>query len=293
MKLYDDMIVTKNRVIAKSYAKINLSLDVLSRLENGYHEVKMIMQTINLFDLVIADKANTGITLSTNIKSLPSGDKNIAYRAADLFFKETGIKGGVKILIHKNIPIAAGLAGGSGNAAAVLCALNSLYDTKLSDSELAKLALSLGADVPFCIFGGTRLAEGIGEKLTMLNSVSGMTVLLVKPPIGISTQHIYEKIDYTPNLSHPNTEQLIKAISDNDYDNICKNLGNIMETVTIDDCAEIFDIKESMLKLGADGTLMSGSGPTVFGIFRDNISAKNACNFFSEKYDDVFLAHTI
>lgn len=293
MKLYDDMIVTKNRVIAKSYAKINLSLDVLGRLENGYHEVKMIMQTVNLFDLVIADKTEVGITLSTNIKSLPSSEKNLAYRAADLFFKETGIKGGVKILIHKNIPIAAGLAGGSGNAAAVLCALNALYDTNFSDAELAKLGLTLGADVPFCIFGGTQLAEGIGEKLTPINSVAGLAVLLVKPSIGISTQHIYEKIDYAENLSHPNTDALLKAISDNDYINICKNLGNIMETLTIDDCSEISDIKQTMLEMGADGTLMSGSGPTVFGIFRDNISAKKACNYFSEKYNDVFLAHTI
>lgn len=293
MKLYDDMIVTGKRIIAKSYAKINLSLDVLKRLDNGYHEVKMIMQSVNLFDLIIADKCESGISLSTNIKTLPTGEKNLAYRAADLFFRETGIKGGVKILVHKNIPIAAGLAGGSGNAAAVLCILNSMYDAGLNDTELNSLGLQLGADVPFCITGGTQLAEGIGEKLTPLHSAAGMAILLVKPSDGISTQQIYKKIDYTPNLVHPDTELLIDAISKKDYGKICGNLGNIMETVTIGECPEISRIKEQMLKLGADGALMSGSGPTVFGIFPDNISAKKALNYFSSQYEEVFLAHTI
>ena len=286
MKLYDDMIVTDKRVIAKSYAKINLSLDVFGRLDNGYHEVKMIMQSVNLFDLVIVDKVPDGISLSTNVKSLPTGEKNIAYRACELFFEYTGIHGGAKILIHKNIPIAAGLAGGSGNAAAVLCALNALYDANLTDSQLAMLGTKLGADVPYCIFGGTQLAEGIGEKLTPLPSLSSYAVVLVKPPINISTQEIYTKIDYTPNLTHPDTDALLDAVSKNSYEKICQNLGNIMETVTISDCPEISAIKEQLLSLGADG-------PTVFGIFADNKSAKKACNHFSKQYADVFFVHTI
>lgn len=293
MKLYDDMIVTENRVIAKSYAKINLSLDILGKLENGYHEVKMIMQSVNLFDLVIVDKAPGGISLQTNIKTLPTGSKNIAYRACELFFRRTGIKGGAKILIHKNIPIAAGLAGGSGNAAAVLCALNALYDARLTDAQLSSIGTELGADVAYCIFGGTQLAEGIGEKLTPLPSLSPYAVVLVKPPVNISTQDIYTKTDYAPNLKHPDTDALLKAVSENNYTDICKNLGNIIETVTISDCPEISEIKKQMLEQGADGTLMSGSGPTVFGLFADNETAKKACNHFSKKYDEVFFVHML
>lgn len=293
MKLYNDIVINGNRAIAKSYAKINLTLDVLNRLENGYHTVRMIMQSLNLFDLIILDKQTHGITLSTNCKSLPNNIKNIAYKAADLFFKETGIRGGIKILIHKNIPIAAGLAGGSGNAAAVLCALNMLYNAELSDSKLEELALSLGADVPYCISGGTQLAEGIGEQLTPLPPISGVPVVLVKPPVSISTAEIYHKIDSAENLTHPDTDAAIAAIKSNDINALIPRLSNIMETVTSGSCPEITEIKAQMLKLGALGSIMSGSGPTVFGIFPDNASAKKATDFFSEKYDEVFLTHTI
>lgn len=293
MKLYDDIIITKNRAIAKSYAKINLTLDVLGKLENGYHEVKMIMQSVNLFDLIIIDKQRHGIKISTNTKSIPNNHKNIAYKAAELFFSETGISGGAKILIHKNIPVCAGLAGGSGNAAAVLCALNLLYNTDLSDKKLEELALKLGADVPYCLSGGTQLAEGIGEKLTALPPLSGTPVLLVKPPVNISTASIYQKIDFAENLTHPDTDTVIDAIKCGDIYEVGKNISNIMETVTKAECPEISEIEEKMLSFGAIGAIMSGSGPTVFGLFPDNSSAKKACDYFQEIYDEVFIAHTI
>lgn len=291
--LYNDIIVTGNRAIAKSYAKINLSLDVLGRLENGYHEVEMVMQSLSLFDLVIVDKAKYGIRLSTNCKFLPNDDKNIAYKAAKAFYEATKIEGGVKILIHKNIPVAAGLAGGSGNAAAVLCAMNLLYNSPLSDDELLKLGLSLGADVPYCIMGGTKLAKGIGEVITDLTNLKKIPVLLVKPQEGVSTAEIYNAIDTAENLTHPDTKGVIEAISQGDIDMLCAKMGNIMETVTAKKNKHIMGIKEKMLSLGAMGSIMSGSGPTVFGIFKDVETAKKAHDFFREKYQDVFLTSTI
>lgn len=293
MKLNDDIIITKNRAIAKSYAKINLTLDVLGRLESGYHKVKMVMQPLNLFDLIIVKKANDSISVKTNIPYLPCDDKNIAYRAAELFFTETKIPGGASIKITKNIPIAAGLAGGSGNAAAVLCALNLLYDAKMTNEELLKIGLSLGADVPYCIENVTSLAEGIGEKLTKLSQIPGIPVVLVTPPISISTGDIYNRIDSAKKLSKIDTDAMISAITDFDTKKIGSTLSNVMETVTISDCPEISDIKEEMLQFGASGSVMSGSGPTVFGIFPDNLSAKVACDYFSKKYERTFLTHTI
>ncbi len=293
MYLCDDMVISKNRAIAKSYAKINLTLDVLGRLDNGYHEIKMIMQSLNLFDLVIVDKQPHGINISSNLKFLPRGNGNIAYKAAEIFFSETGISGGAKILIHKNIPVAAGLAGGSGNGAAVLCALNLLYNANLPESRLCEMGLKLGADVPYCITGGTQLAEGIGEKLTPLASVPCMPIVLVKPPVNIMTASIYNKIDTAQNLQHPDTDSALLAIEKGDMPLLFSSISNIMETVTIDSCCEISRIKQQMLDFGAHAASMSGSGPTVFGIFPDNKSAKAACDFFSENYDDVYLTHTI
>lgn len=291
MNLNNDLIISGNRAIAKSYAKINLTLDVLGKLPNGYHEVKMIMQTVNLFDLVIVDKCQKGIRLSTNSKSLPTNDKNIAYKAAQLFFETVNINKGAKILIHKNIPIAAGLAGGSGNAATVLCALNALYNANLPDTKLQEMALSLGADVPYCIIGGTCLAEGIGEKLTPLSPLPCLPVVLVKPNINISTQTIYNNIDSEANLTHPNTDLALTAIKSGDMDLLFSNMQNIMEDVSVQLCPEITKIKNTLSELGAKVALMSGSGPTVYGIFGDNLTAKNACDILSKTYKQTYLTH--
>ncbi len=293
MNLCDHIIISRSRAIAKSYAKVNLTLDVLGKLENGYHEVRMVMQPLNLFDLILIKKAPAGIIIKTNIPVLPCDNKNIAYKAAELFFAETGIKGGVSIKINKNIPIAAGLAGGSGNAAAVLCSLNLLYNADLTEEKLLEMGLKLGADVPYCIKNVTSLAEGIGEKLTTLSQIPGVPVVLVTPPVSISTGEIYKRIDSAENLPVIDTDGMILAIKDFDTKKISEKLSNVMETVTINDCPEIADIKAKMLEFGALGSVMSGSGPSVFGIFPDNKSAKLAADYFGMKYENTFLTHTI
>ena len=293
MNLCDDIIISRNRAIAKSYAKVNLTLDVLGKLENGYHEVRMVMQPLNLFDLILVKKAPAGIIIKTNNPVLPCDNKNIAYKAAELFFNETGIRGGVSITIKKNIPIAAGLAGGSGNAAAVLCALNLLYNADLTEEKLLEMGLKLGADVPYCINNVTSLAEGIGEKLTTLSQIPGVPVVLVTPPVSISTGEIYKRIDSAENLASIDTDGMISAITDVDIKKIGEKLLNVMEIVTIKDCPEIADIKAKMLEFGALGSVMSGSGPSVFGIFPDNKSAKMAVDYFGMKYENSFLTHTI
>ena len=291
--LSDEIIITGTRAITRSFAKINLTLDVLGKRENGFHDVEMIMQTVSLFDLVIVDKTPAGIQLSTNLKYLPSNEKNIAYKAAQLFFDYTGIKGGVKIMIHKNIPVAAGLAGGSGNCAAVLCAMNKLFNTNLTIDTLCSLGANIGADVPYCILCGTYLAKGIGEILTPLPPLEKTTVLLVKPPTSISTAAIYEQIDSITPKRRPDNTLMASALKNKDIKTIASNLCNVMEAVTETMCPVIRGIKEKMILNGAIGAAMSGSGPTVFGIFDDDIKAKLSHDSFAHQYKDVFLVKTV
>lgn len=291
--LYNDIIFAGQRAICKSYAKINLTLDVKSKLDNGYHEVEMIMQTLSLFDLIIIEKSKKNIVINTNLKYLPNNEKNIAYKAAKVFFERCSITDGLKIDIHKNIPVSAGLAGGSGNAAAVLCALNMMYNFPLSDNELLELGSNLGADVPYCMIGGTKLSKGIGDVLSPLPSVPKITVLLVKPPISVSTASIYQKIDSEVILKRPDTMAMISAIENKDVLKICDNLCNTMETVTQHMHPIIGGIKEKMIKNGAIGALMSGSGPTVFGIFDDYTKAKASADSFSYQFKDVYLTSTV
>lgn len=292
MRLYDDIVLNGERAIARSYAKINLTLDVLGRRPNGYHDVKMIMQTTGLFDLLVIDKEPYGFSVTTNLKYLPPNEKNIAWKAAAAFFEYCNIKGGVKILIHKNIPVAAGLAGGSGNAAAVICALDKLYNTHLTDEDMCKIGAKLGADVPYCILGGTQLAEGIGEVLTELTPMPKTTVLLVKPPINISTATIYEAIDSCDNLVHPDTDTMIDAIKNGDVTRVAGNLCNVMEAVTEIENPIITKIKDKMMVDGALGCVMSGSGPTVYGIFDDDVKAKTSADNFYNLYKEVYLTRT-
>lgn len=291
--LSDEIIITGTRAITRSFAKINLTLDVLGKRENGFHDVEMIMQTVSLFDLVIVDKTPAGIQLSTNLKYLPSNEKNIAYKAAQLFFDYTGIKGGVKIMIHKNIPVAAGLAGGSGNCAAVLCAMNKLFNTNLTIDTLCSLGANIGADVPYCILCGTYLAQGIGEILTPLPALEKTTVLLVKPPTSISTAAIYEQIDSVTPKHRPDNTLMTAALESKDINTIARNLCNVMEAVTETMCPVIRGIKEKMILNGAIGAAMSGSGPTVFGIFDDDVKAKLSHDSFAYQYKDVFLVKTV
>lgn len=288
----DDIVVMGRRAVARSYAKINLTLDVTGKRDDGYHEVEMIMQTLSLFDLVIADKTRGGIHLSTNLHYLPSNEKNIAYKAARLFFDETGIRGGVKLRIHKNIPVSAGLAGGSGNAAAVLVLLNMLYNAGLSEKELCSLGAKLGADVPYCITGGTQLSSGIGEVLSPLPPMPKLNILLVKPFINVSTAEVYKEIDSAEITRRPDTAAMAAAIERGDARAVAGNLCNVMECVTERQYPVISDIKSKMKADGALGALMSGSGPSVFGIFEDYETAFSSAAGFLRSFRDVFVVKT-
>lgn len=288
----DDIVVMGRRAVARSYAKINLTLDVTGKRDDGYHEVEMIMQTLSLFDLVIADKTRGGIHLSTNLHYLPSNEKNIAYKAARLFFDETGIRGGVKLRIHKNIPVSAGLAGGSGNAAAVLVLLNMLYNAGLSEKELCSLGAKLGADVPYCITGGTQLSSGIGEVLSPLPPMPKLNILLVKPFINVSTAEVYKEIDSAVITRRPDTAAMAAAIERGDARAVAGNLCNVMEYVTERQYPVISDIKSKMKADGALGALMSGSGPSVFGIFEDYETAFRSAAGFLRSFRDVFVVKT-
>lgn len=291
--IFDDIVITGSRAMAHSYAKINLTLDVLSKRPDGYHNVEMIMQTVSLYDLILVDKTEKNISISTNLKYLPVNEKNIAYKAALEFFKYTCITGGCKIMIHKNIPVAAGLAGGSGNAAAVLCSLDKLYNTNLPSDELMNIASKLGADVPYCIMGGTALATGIGEILTPLPSIPKCNILMVKPPISVSTAAIYEAIDTAEIDKRPNTNAMIDAIKRQDLRLLAQNLSNVMGNVTETMHPIVKGIRRKMLMNGALGAVMSGSGPTVFGIFPDYETAKKSHDSFYYQFKEVYLVSAI
>lgn len=277
------------KAVTRAYAKINLSLDVLGTLENGYHEVQMVMQTVSLYDLVTVTKIEEGIEVSTNLPFLPTDKNNLAYKAAVEFFNYTGIKPCVHINISKRIPVGAGLAGGSSNASAVLKALNKLFDTNLSLKKLCQLGVKIGADVPYCVLGGTRLAEGIGEKLSPLPKIPPCHILLVKPSFSISTKEVYNKIDSVTDYRHPDTDRLIEGICESDIDKIASSMGNVLEEVSLNDYPTLSDLKEELRTLGAIGSQMSGSGPTVFGIFKTAEEAAKAKEVLWGKYKTVYI----
>ena len=242
---------------------------------------------------LLVDKTHRGISISTNLPYLPCNEKNIAYKAADAFFKATGIRGGAKIVIHKNIPVAAGLAGGSGNCAAVLTAMNMLHGNPLSNDELMHIGASLGADVPYCFDGGTQLAEGIGEILKPLSPMPNAYILLVKPPINVSTALIYEQIDNAPIEIRPDTDGMIDSLNNNDLYGVADRLCNVMENVTAKMYPIVGGIKTKMMMNGAVNAVMSGSGPTVFGIFDNFEKAKKSADSFAYQFKDVFLTQVL
>ena len=261
----------------KSLAKINLGLDVIGRRENGYHDVRMVMQTIYLYDDVTVKKTEEpGIVVKTNLSYLPVNEDNIAYKAAKMLIDEFGIEQGVEITLNKHIPVAAGLAGGSSNAAAVLVGMNRIFDLKLSQKDMMERGVKLGADVPYCVMRGTVLAEGIGEILTPLPPMPKCYILIAKPGINVSTKVVYEKLDSKPIENHPNIDAIINGLEENDVYKVAASLGNVLEAVTIEDYPVIEDIKDAMKEAGALNAMMSGSGPTVFGIFDDKKVAKEA-----------------
>ena len=258
-------------------AKINLGLDVLGRRENGYHDVRMVMQSIYLYDNVTLQKTGKpGIELKTNLDFLPVDEKNIAYKAAKMLMGEFQIESGIRIILDKHIPVAAGLAGGSSNAAAVLVGMNRLFELGLSEQELMERGVKLGADVPYCIMRGTALAEGIGEVLTPLAPLPKCYVLIAKPAISVSTKMVYEKLDAHEIEVHPDVDGIISGLEAADLEKVAESMGNVLERVTIEEYPIIEEIKQTMKDAGAINAMMSGSGPTVFGIFEDRKLGRQA-----------------
>lgn len=261
----------------KALAKINLGLDVLGRRENGYHDVRMIMQSIYLYDNVTLEKTETpGIEVKTNLHFLPVNENNIAWKAAKLLMDEFDIPGGVSITLNKHIPVAAGMAGGSTNAAAVLFGMNKMFDLGLSKNDLMERGVRLGADVPYCIMRGTVLAEGIGEELTKLPAMPACTILVAKPPISVSTKEVYEALDAEDGWKHPDIDGIMEGLEEGSLEKIAACMGNVLEQVTVRNYPVIDKIKAVMKEEGALNAMMSGSGPTVFGIFTDRHKAKLA-----------------
>lgn len=261
-------------ISVKALAKINLGLDVVRRREDGYHEVRMVMQTIHLFDRLEMAKNSSGeISITTNLSFLPTNRNNLIYRAAELLREEFQIKDGLTINLHKHIPVAAGMAGGSTDAAAVLYGMNRMFDLGLKREELMERGVKIGADVPYCIMRGTALAEGIGEKLTALPPMVKCPVLIAKPQISVSTKFVYENLRLNDKTVHPDIDALVENIRKKDLNAVASEMGNVLETVTIPNYPVIAQMKEHMLEQGAVGAMMSGSGPTVFGLFEDGDTA--------------------
>jgi 4-diphosphocytidyl-2-C-methyl-D-erythritol kinase len=254
------------KILVKAPAKINLALDVLYKRDDGFHEVEMIMTTIDLADRIeLAEIPDNYIRVESSGGFIPTDSRNLAYKAAELIKKRFSIRKGVHIYISKNIPVAAGLAGGSSDAAATLKGLNKLWNLGLSIDTLAKIGAEIGSDIPFCVYGGTALATGRGEVIQKISSPPPCWVVLAKPTMGVSTAEVYRGLNLKE-VAHPDIQAMLDAINRKNYDQICSNLGNVLEAYTLEKYKDVKQIKEQMQNLGADGVLMSGSGPTVFGL---------------------------
>lgn len=268
---------SNNDISLKALAKINLGLDVVRRREDGYHEVRMIMQTIHLYDrLDIKRTKELGIQIQTNLSFLPVNENNLIYKAAKLLMDEFSITDGVSVKLDKRIPVAAGMAGGSTDAAAMLIGVNRLFSLGLTKRQLMERGVQIGADVPYCIMRGTALAEGIGEELSPLPPMVKCPVLIAKPSISVSTKFVYQNLKLDDTTIHPDIDLLIDDIKAKNLHDIAAHMGNVLETVTIPNYPVIDEIKKHMLSNGAVGAMMSGSGPTVFGLFDDEDTAKKA-----------------
>lgn len=281
-------------IVIDAYGKINLALDVLYPRDDGYHEIDTIMQQIDLKDTIILRNIDEyDIILECNERDVPLDETNLAYKAWDRIVKESNLKKGIHITIKKNIPVAAGIAGGSTDAAAVLKGLNQLWNLNLSQEELMEIGAEIGADVPFCILGGTARARGKGEKLTRVKSFSNKLVLLANIGIPISSGYVYEKLDLKDNRNRIDLDRLVEYIEADDTENLAVNMANTMELVVLEEYPVIGQIKEDMMKYGALGSLMSGSGPTVFGIFDSEENLKRCKEYLERKVEKVFSAKTI
>lgn len=273
------------KIELKAYGKINLGLDVLRKRPDGYHDLDMIMQTVDVYDdILIAETENSGeITVKTDALVLSNGTDNLAYMAAKTLLDEFGIGQGISINIHKRIPIAGGMAGGSADCAATLCGINKMFDLGLDKEQLMERGVKLGADVPYCIMGGTAIARGIGEILTPLPTPPQCHIVIAKPPISVSTAYVYGHIRPDEIQRHPDIEAMSAAIKEQDLKKLASLLYNVMEDVTVPAYPVIKNIKEVMIAQGALNSIMSGSGPTVFGLFNDLKKAQNAMEALKEK----------
>ncbi len=276
-----------NTLKMKAYAKVNLALDVLRRKPDGYHEVKMVMQNLDIYDeleftVVERISKETEISLTTNKEGIPTDDRNLICKAIRLLFEEYNITSKIKINLIKNIPAEAGMAGGSTDCAAALKAVNTLYELGLNEETLMKQGVKLGADVPYCVMARTALSEGIGEVLTPVTGLSDCLVLVAKPPVNVSTKMVYTNLKLDEVTKHPNVDGMVNALETKDLFAVAKHMENLLETVTVKLHPEIEELKNIMKKMGALNAIMSGSGPTVFGIFTDETKIKEAAKYIKD-----------
>jgi len=280
-------------ITVRAYAKINLVLDVLAKRPDGYHEISSIMQSVSLADRVTISHSPEGITVYCDNPEVPGGSGNLAYRAARLLLEEAGTVRGVHISLEKSIPIAAGLAGGSSDAAAVLLGINYLFGLGYTPAQLMAFGARLGADVPFCLLGGTAWARGIGEQLTLLKSPPLLWLVLVKPPFGVATAQAYQWYDEARHLKHPDVQKALTSLANGDGAGLIDSLGNVLEGGTSFKYPEVSQIKEEMHGLGALRAVMCGSGPTVFGVARDEHHAWSMANRLGLRYQETYVVKTL
>ena len=280
-----------NSVKLKSRAKINLSIDVLGKRQDGYHLVEMIMQTIDLYDLIeVKERQDDKIIIKSNSEEIPLDSNNLVYKAVDLIKKTFNVDKGLDIYIQKNIPVAAGMAGGSSNAAAILVGLNKIWQLNLTNRQLEEIGLKLGADIPFCINGGAALAEGIGEKLTSIEGLNrDVSILVCKPNLFVSTKEVYECIDSKDIEKRPDTQFLIKCLKNNEIKQLAENMFNVLEEVTAVKHPVIQQIKDTMINNKALGAMMSGSGPTVFGLYENKEDAIKCKSILEKQFKQTFV----
>ncbi len=282
-----------DKITIKTYGKINLYLEVIKKRDDGYHELQMVMQSIGLYDRVsLKEREKDEILLYTNSPYIPRDEGNIAVQAANLIKEEYDIDKGVEITIDKNIPVAAGLAGGSANAAGVLKGLNELWNLNLSQGKLRDLGLRLGADVPFSVMEGSAVAEGIGERLTPITGLKNTWIVLCKPGISVSTPEVYKELDLTGLEARPLPKEFLTAIENRDLRFISRTMYNALESVTLKKHEAIEGIKKKMMQYNAMGTMMTGSGPTVFGIFKDQDKAKKAAHNLRKYHHQTYVVNT-
>ncbi len=279
----------------KAYAKLNLTLDILRRRSDGYHDLRMVMQSISLHDIVyIRETGNGDIEVSNSVAYLPCDRSNLAYHAAEVFFDATGIENpGIRIEIDKVIPVCAGMAGGSSDAAAVLRGLRELYAPDISIACLCRIGEQVGSDVPYCVFGGTALAEGRGEILTRLPAIPDCWVVLCKPPFPVSTPELFSCVQTKRLICHPDTKGMIQSLEKKDLPGILHRIYNVFEEVLPDKYDEVYSIKSRLMDLGALSACMTGSGPTVFGIFTERKAAETAMEVLKKEYDQTYFASMI